>query len=315
LIALQELRGFCDKYGRAQDLDIRLVFNDVSRSNIRKLEAALHEVHCQKACCRVECSASEFREALKAQLSSMRRPDAANLVIMDQFGLKEVTPEVVRRMAGCGTTDILFFSSSSVLWRFSEVPELREKFPLDMDELQRGGYTSVHRSICDHYRRGLEDVAYHLAPFSIKKGSNIYGVIFGSSSLLGLEKFLKVCWSLDPSTGEANYNIDSDVGWGPQPPLLAEFAQVSKVTRFQRELAEFVSTTAPDNHQVYEFCLTRGMLPNHGRMALAEMLRSQKIVIRNLDPSRPGTGHASYLTWKEYNTGRPRVRFASRRTL
>ena len=55
-----------------------------------------------------------------------------------------------------------------------------------------------------------ENKEYFLAPFSIKKDKNIYGLIFGSNHSFGIEKFLNISWKLNENSGDANYNIDEE---------------------------------------------------------------------------------------------------------
>lgn len=53
---------------------------------------------------------------------------------------------------------------------------------------------------------------------------NYYGVVFGSSHTFGAEKFQKVCWGLDPITGEADYNIDRALTYGGKTVLFEEYS-------------------------------------------------------------------------------------------
>src|SRR5262245_30873128 len=69
-------------------------------------------------------------------------------------------------------------------------------------------YYHVHRKVWEYYQELLPDPThFYLARFSIKKGSNIYGLIFGSRAALGMDKFLHVAWTQDPINGEADYDI------------------------------------------------------------------------------------------------------------
>jgi hypothetical protein len=90
------------------------------------------------------------------------------------------------------TCDFLFFLSSSTLHRFHDHPAIKQKIARPDD------YYQVHRVVLDYYRGLLPDpAALYLAPFSIKKGANIYSVIFGSAHPLGMDKFLQVAWKKD----------------------------------------------------------------------------------------------------------------------
>src|SRR5690606_13350691 len=84
-----------------------------------------------------------------------------------------------------------------------------------------------------------KDHEYYLAPFSLKKRSSVHGLIFGSNHLLGIEKFMRIAWQLDPNCGEANFDIDED-GFPDSHAAIGDlFASqmvAKKVEVFQREL-------------------------------------------------------------------------------
>ena len=77
---------------------------------------------------------------------------------------------------------------------------------------------------------------YFLAPFSIKKPSGIYGLIFGTNHTLGIEKFLRVCWKHDKLTGEANFDIDNEKINVNKPSLFSEFNISTKRQMFDESL-------------------------------------------------------------------------------
>ncbi|HUW82551.1 MAG TPA: three-Cys-motif partner protein TcmP [Phycisphaerae bacterium] len=312
LIIVEELKRFCEEGRKASSLDIRILFNDADSGHIERLKAEVAKIACRKACCRVEYSALPFHDALQSNLRLIQDSDSANLVIMDQFGVKEVTPEVVRQFASCGTTDILFFISSSYIRRFIDTPELASKFDMVAQEVRTLDYNGTHRFVCDYFRESLGGLEYYLAPFSIRKGSNIYGVVFGSGSFLGLEKFLKVCWKKDAVTGEANYNIDGDFAWAGEQSLFEEQNVITKVELFEHQLEQFVQQESPTNRDIYEFSLLRGFRPSDAAKMLRSMRRNGTITIVDLRPDTPSKPGACYVTWHEYRKNSPRVRFTAR---
>ena len=213
LIIQDELKAYCRAHNdlKAEGLQVSLYFNDQDEGHIQNLERCLAENACPKGCCTRVLSSKPFQQAFAERLPRMQNRRSANLVIMDQCGMKEVTPALVTTLAGCRATDILFFVSSSCIRRFASEPATQIYFQMSAEDLMASDYKSIHRHICAYYRSTLpKGVKYHLAPFSIRKGGNIYGIVFGSSCLLGLQKFLEACWELDDVTGEANYDIDDD---------------------------------------------------------------------------------------------------------
>ena len=252
-IIQDELKDFCQARDevKARGLQVKLYFNDKSKKHICQLQQCLAENACPKKCCEAILSAKAFQEALIEHLSIMGKPRTANLVIMDQFGVKEVTPAVVKTLAGFRHTDILFFVSSSYIRRFADEPAIQNYFHMSAVELAASEYKSIHRHICEYFRSALPSGSdYHLAPFSIKKGSNIYGVIFGSGSLLGLHKFLEVCWELDGVTGEANYDIDDDPARFGQMSFLPEMNVIKKQDGFEQDLKDMLRKEDHGREQV-----------------------------------------------------------------
>ena len=312
LIIVEELKQFCAEGHRASGLDVRMLFNDVNPDHIARLRQKVAKIACGNRCCHTEYSAMSFQESLRKNLPAMQDTNSANLVIMDQFGVKEVTPDVVRQLVACGTTDILFFISSSYIRRFINAPELGGQFDMDAEEVKTLDYNVMHRFVCDYFRGKLNGQKCYLAPFSIKKGGNIHGVIFGSGSLFGLDKFLKVCWKKDAITGEANYNIDGDFAWSGGKSLFDADNAITKVCLFEEELTRFIREYSPTNHQLYEFCLTKGFLPKKAREILGPLCKAGKLDIVGLDAARPSADGAFYMTWEQYNECDPRIRVVAR---
>ena len=297
-IIQDELKRFCQTHGDIKEdgIEVTLYFNDKDAQHIEQLQRCLDETACPKGCCRSVLTSQAFKDALTDHLTIMRQPRTANLVIMDQFGVKEVTPDVANTLAGCRTTDILFFISSSYIRRFAGEPAIQNYFHMSAEELAASDYKSIHRHICEYFRSNLRTgIEYHLAPFSIRKGGNIYGVVFGSGNLLGLQKFLEVCWELDGVTGEANYDIDDDPSRYGERFLLAEMNVIRKQDEFQRELelrlrgnTEMGNESPPaTNLDIYRFTLEHGFLPQHANAYLRTIQRSGRLEVTD-----PKTGHA-----------------------
>lgn len=311
LIIVDELKRYCAaNEDLKSDVDVRMIFNDINEQFIEKLKPAVKEIACEKSCCKAEFSSLPFAEALSRHLITMHSSNSAHLVIMDQFGIKEVTPDVVQELAGCKNTDILFFLSTGFIHRFIETPEIGGKFNFSATDLKNREYNVIHRFLCDYYKKSIGDESYFLAPFSIKKGSNIYGVVFGTRHLLGLEKFLKVCWALDSKTGEANYNIDDDSIWNGQLSLFEERNAFKKINLFGRELLEYISSKNPNNVELNKFCLSKGFPPNKAREILIALQERGELIVWDIENNRQARRGAFYLGWDNCKTGVEKARFA-----
>lgn len=296
LIVLEEIRSyckFCEEQGILKaGIPFRMVFNDIDKDNIEKLKQVLQINRCPRECCTYEFNIGPFSEALGKYLPEMRNPDEANLVILDQRGVGEVTPAIVQALVGCGSTDVLFFISTSALRRFAAQPEMQNKFdiPLDLSKIEEND--TIHRFICHHFRDELAGTGIELAPFSLKKGPNVYGVIFASAHLSGLERFLSVCWKIDPTTGEANFNIDDDPAYANQGVLFKEPGRMTKADRFDRDMLEFIALRSPTNPALYRFCLEQGFPAAKANESLRRLQKTGKLRVLNAldgDPARKGS--------------------------
>jgi three-Cys-motif partner protein len=305
LIMIEEIASYC----RSRDtlrapIPVRLVFNDKEPAHIKALRTEVEQIRCLGSCCSVDYSSAPFHQALPVHLPHMRKRGQANLVLMDQFGVGDVTPNVVQDLLDCGATDALFFISSSFIYRFIDTPEIQSKLDVDPEEVKRSPYKAIHRYICDHFQEALPDPRYLLAPFSLKKGSNIYGVIFAATHRLAMEKFLSVCWKLDPATGQANYNVDGDPFWEANQPLLPGMNVITRVTLFERALMDYIQNQSPSNVQLYGFCLEQGFCSSKAGESLLRLQNEGILSVWDLTTQGPARRRSFYLTEKKV-----RVRF------
>ncbi len=179
-----------------------------------------------------------------------------SLVFIDQNGLKHITRSVFNVLTQAGTTDFIFFTASSFKWRFGELLAPEIDFPENVS------YTDVHRVLADKYREWAPKDMF-IGHFSIKKKSNIYGLIFGSHHWRGMQKFLEIVWKLDPACGEADYEMESDIAQGE---MYFEEGKTGfkkrKIEIFQERLSELVrNETLRTDKAVFLHCLTNGFLP------------------------------------------------------
>lgn len=198
LIIVEELKGAWVKNLRDSDhkLAINIFFNDYDSQLIEKLEDNIKKISISNEICNIKFSSGAFREELPNHLSTMKGSQSANVVFLDQLGITGIVPEDIIHFTHCSWTDILFFISSSFAKRFPKDPGFQESLGFNPKEIDNTRYQDVHRFICNLFRNQLPSgTKYHLAPFSLKKNksANIYGLVFGSGNLYGLEKFLEAC--------------------------------------------------------------------------------------------------------------------------
>jgi len=220
-----------------------------------------------------------------------------NFLFFDQYGLKYFSKEVLQLLSEFLKTDFLVFLSSSYVNRF-DFPEYLPGFKIDRDHED---YFHIHQNLLDYYRTWVPNGSdLRLYPFSLKKekSGNIYGLIFGTRSLRGVEKFLNVAWKISSENGNANFDIECDLP--KRQEELFEPRRLTKIEAFEKELRDkFCSEQSFSNEDVYLFTLDRGHPPSHGKDILIKM-RNEGIL-----------EHFSYpkINYKQIYTEKNRVNF------
>ena len=198
-------------------------------------------------------------------------------MFLDQYGIKQITNDVFKKLVSLNRTDFIFFISSSFADRFADMPEFKQYLNLSREDFDTGKPHQCHRVIFNYYKHLIPlDTQYYLAPFSIKKKNNIYGLIFGTNHKLGIEKFLNICWKINEQTGDANFDIDNEKIDKIQPSLFIEFDVPNKLTLFKEELKSKISTKEIcSNIEMYNFAFEMGCLPKHANDVVKEMVNDK----------------------------------------
>lgn len=280
VIALEEICTALTQRHR-NDPEIHLYLNEWDSSKYDTLVNSCNDSP-HKSLVKFHFLNKDFKEAFEIWKPSIDETTgsckSANLLFLDQNGTKQITRDVFTFIISAARTDFLFFIASSYIYRFRTQPFNVEPTPLLPQDFEGMTMKNVHRKVCEAYRRIIPSVwkaEYYLAPFSIAKdkGSNVYGLIFGSSHPLGIDKFLKICWEEDPLTGEANFDIDDDDIRPDQPTLWDE--QPKKIDGFEYELKAGIKTRRlRTNVDVYNFALNHGFRATHAKTALNKMVES-----------------------------------------
>lgn len=174
---------------------------------------------CLKSCNRIECVYKigygnfEFKRAFENEKVSsiLSNSTVGKFILLDQYGFKEVDNDVFLKLIKSPRTDFIFFISSSFIRRFKEHPNITRYFETNKIDFEKSKPHECHKYVAKYFRslvpNGLEFYLHH---FTIKKGTNYHGLIFGTSHTLGMEKFLKVCWTHDKMAGESNFSMYND---------------------------------------------------------------------------------------------------------
>lgn len=224
LLLLKEAKGdnrhFCGNVNK----EVFFIFNESKQKKSKELtqNVSNHIANCEQTNKCGDCvydrkvTQLEFKSLFhdKSTLDILKNSKYGKFILLDQYGFKEIDDDVFRELVSFPKTDFIFFISSSFIKRFQEHPSVKayvQTEKLNFDESQP---KECHRIIANYFRNSIPgNKEYYLHHFSIQKEigkGNYYGLIFGTNHTLGMEKFLKVCWSKDKNSGEANFNIEND---------------------------------------------------------------------------------------------------------
>lgn len=262
LIALEILKEY-QEYVQDTTVEINLHFNDSKIEYIETLRKNINESGLPTDKINIHFYNKDFTELFPDTIPKME--NAANLIFLDQFGVKYVNEERFKVLIGLPVTDIIFFISSSTFNRFHNDDNVTNVIGLTSEEIQEKPFYEIHRLVHQKYFELIpQEVSYSLAPFSIKKGTNIYGLIFGSGHPLGMEKFLNICWKEDEETGEANFDIQGDKKLCLQPSLFPEDNDKRKIPTFQRQLEDkILSGELKSDKEVFVYMINNGFIGKH----------------------------------------------------
>lgn len=298
LIAAEEISNAL-QIAEGKDIPpVRLYLNEYKKKNfeVLKNKTAL-QIRQMNPSLHIHLSQKEFQDAFREQEANIKDPHTANFVFLDQFGIKEMTQEVFLSLTTSKRTDFIFFISSSIVNRFKEDPNITRYIPkLSQKHWEKMDGDQINRILLERYRTWLPlgyINTYFLSAFSLKKGANVYGLIFGSGHPLGMDKFLTAAWQMDPLTGEANFDIDQDGIDLQSPYIFAEMNKSTKLLSFERKLEKLLSEKQfRTNHDLYIYGLRNGMLSKHVKDVVDQMQKSKKFPKQQLN--------ISYNAWKKH---------------
>ena len=188
------------------------------------------------------------------------------------------------------TTDFIFFISSSFIRRFKNEDAVKHYIDTQKIDFNESLPKESHRVIADFFRSLIPaDKEFYIHHFTIKRGSNYYGLIFGSGHTLGMEKFIKVCWAEDPKSGESNCNIDNDFEEGS---LFYNLEQTEKKQRVRQELRNAIlNGTIKNNIDGLKKSLSLGCEPKLFIEVINDLKKEKKVSIMGVFNKRSTNIH------------------------
>lgn len=207
-----------------------------------------------------------------------------SLVYLDQNGIKFLSENYFLELEKTKETDFLYFASSSFFWRFGEGKEFAVHLEIDMDQARKEGYKQIHRTVTNALRRKLpNNTKLKLYPFSLKKGTNIHGIIFGATHVRAFDKFLNISWKKNGDNGDANFDIDNEANIG-QLDMFQE-PRLTKKESFERQVYnKIITKEIINNFQMLDFVYEQGHIGKHAADYLKQMKQDGVITFEGSSP-------------------------------
>lgn len=222
-----------------------------------------------------------------------------SLVYLDQNGIKFIAKEFILELEKLSTVDFIYFVSSSYFWRLGHTDEFKKVLQFDMEQLKKNKYHDIHRKVIEELKKYLPaKTRLSLFPFSLKKGKNIYGIIFGAKHYLAVDKFLNITWARNETNGEADFDIDEDFKKGQMD--LFEGPKMTKVQNFKNELESMLlAAKLKTNTEVLLHTYEAGHIPKHAVEVIKKLKQESKL---NYEGRTPGVNYDNVIKKKNIVT-------------
>lgn len=288
LILLDKAKGENRKYCANAKKPVEFFFNEGKNSKSSALqqntdvfiEQCIKDNHCLSCIYRYHILNYSFQELFdKPDLKRVfENKYIAKFVLLDQYGFSQINENIFKQLISFPKTDFIFFISSSFIKRFKDHPYTKQHIDTSKIAFENKKPNEIHRTIADFFRSLVpKNKEYYLHHFSIKKGANYFGLIFGSNHTLGMEKFLKVCWNHDKLSGEANYNIDNN--WEANS-LFSQLGENVKKDSVGNEIKELIlSGEITDNKTGLKHALINGCEPKLFVEVVQDLIKNKTIEI------------------------------------
>ncbi len=207
-----------------------------------------------------------------------------SLVYLDQNGIKFLSEKYFLELERTNQTDFLYFVSASYFWRFGDSKEFKVHLDIDMVAAKQDPYKFIHRNIIEQLRKKLpSESKLKLYPFSLRKGANIHGIIFGATHPRAVDKFLSITWKRNETNGQANFDIDDD----KKKAQLSFFTEkkLTKIEEFQQNLRDkILKKEIKNNFELLDFVYNEGHICSHATDCLKVMKKEKLVDYEGVSP-------------------------------
>ncbi len=257
-------------------LKIKFTINEFEENTFKKLKENINIFLSQNQIVEENIEIVFHKEDFKKLFNEIQfNIDKPNFMFLDQFGVKQITEDVFQKLISFKRNDFLFFISSTHIKRFGDSSEFQKYLKIKKENFEKAKPFHAHRIVFEYYKSLISN-NYVIAPFSIKKNQNIHGLIFGSNHSYGVEKFLKVCWSINKNTGDANYNIDDERIIDGQVSIFPEDNKIKKLTHLEEKIEKWIKEGIP-LYEIYIKTIEFGCQPKQTNDYLKALIKSKKI--------------------------------------
>lgn len=246
------------------------------------LKECAEKNNCSQGCVyNTNCFNKEFKEGFKSSQNLkdiLSNSNYAKFILLDQYGYTQIGDDIFISLVNSPLTDFIFFISSAFLKRFSKHEYTKKYFRSSEIDFDKTKPKECHKLIANYFESLIpNEKEYYLNHFTIKKGANYYGLIFGTNHTLGMEKFQKVCWKADANAGEADFNLNDDFDEGT---LFFGNNEPNKILRVKEEIKKnILSKKITNNIDGLKFALKNRCLPKTFTVVV-KSLEKEKIIKR-----------------------------------
>ena len=207
-----------------------------------------------------------------------------SLVYIDQNGIKFLSDKYLLELEKMSQTDFLYFASSSYIWRLGDTEEFKRHLAVDIERLKSKPFKLIHRGLISELKEKLpSNTKLKLYPFSIKKGKNIFGIIFGATHPRAVDKFLDIAWKRNETNGQANFDMDEDSGKSQLDIFGGK--KLTKIESFKETLkSKILRKEISNNFEALTFVHEEGHIGKHAADLLREMKKRGEITYTNNSP-------------------------------
>lgn len=303
LILLDEIKGKDNDYCcsiKDSGKIIHCVFNEyiAKKSSELQYNINLYLNECKSKCSIDECIYEnkchfpnrDFKDLVGSEnfRKILANDSFAKFILLDQYGFKNVDKDVFQLLVDSPKTDFIFFIATSFISRFIKLPAVTAYFDKEKINFDRTKGRECHRTIANYFRSLIPvNKEYYLHHFTIRKGSNYYGLIFGSNHTYGMEKFLDVCWKQDKFSGEANIDLEGDYEEGT---LFYQQGESNKKQRIKKELmSAILKGEITDNISGMKYVMTKGCQPKLFVETISQLIKEGIVIVTEGNENRKRT--------------------------